>query len=59
VLQVNALDQDLLNALKLRYNELAEVDKVRGVILTAQPGIFSAGPPRLPSGIPEFVSCVI
>jgi 3,2-trans-enoyl-CoA isomerase len=41
--KVNAIDFDLLRALRLRIKELSEVDKVRGLILTGKPGIYSAG----------------
>jgi enoyl-CoA hydratase/carnithine racemase len=33
----------MFRALRLRYKELEEDNKVRGVVLTAKPGVFSAG----------------
>jgi len=41
--KVNAIDSDLLLALQMRFRQLVDADRVRGVILTGKPGMFSAG----------------
>jgi enoyl-CoA hydratase/carnithine racemase len=40
--KVNAIDTDLCLALQMRFRQLV-VDRVRGVIVTGKPGLFSAG----------------
>ena len=41
--KVNAIDESLIKSLSIELDKAEEDDSIKGLILTGQPGIFSAG----------------